>query len=228
MKNFLFKISIIAVLLCISIFLMSCKDEGEGSTVKPLVDPDDTTGNILTYDPDEMVELITDTTWFEGCGCLKERNPEPISLNFCENKVWFVVDTLTAAPSHCIGTLQYISDSWRELKNASEKVLEQQGYKDFPYYDCPQAVLITNKTPCDNVLFLRLTRANLHICNFPVDKLKNIKTPYGCEVTIKGIVYDPAWLPSSEFDNGWYERNYYDLLLTSFKVPRKYVIEEGE
>lgn len=171
----------------------SCKDDGnKPKPSEPL-------------DPEELVELITDTTWFDSCGCWNGTNNSTLN----EIKVLFAIDTFVYVPyfpttQDTLGVLIYEPNPDEELL----KVLEMIGYSS----SCYSAGLL-----------LKGNFERYSICNFPGDKFKHIKQPclFEMTITISGIIYSPSFEPPlSQADH---ERA--DLFLTSFKVARKYLLK---
>ena len=157
-----------------------------------------------------MIELITDTTHFEDCGCLEELRVG--ELNYIlpgepppprkEVKVWFTFDT--NAPS---SIQERLTNDTEPLPELVIKALTEAG---FPYLSCPQAGLSLKN------MFERY-----HICNFPTEKFSNLK-PFASEAIISGIVYGPSWTTPGPILG---DHVGYEFFMTSFKIPRKYLLE---
>ena len=174
-KNFL-----LWVFVLFAFTVTSCKDDGN-KPPSPKIDPD------------EMIELITDTTWFDTCGCLAGTKYKDRSIK--EQKVWIVLDT----------SLKSLTPS--EVKEILDARLLYMG-GDINS-SCPAA-------------FIWLRNFEQYwICNFPINKFKKIKRPCIFEATISGEVY----YESFEGDIIKPDHVSYDLFLTSFKIPYKYIGE---
>jgi len=198
----------LAIILATAIFFFACKDDrsigGNNLPDEPQIDSN------------EMVELITDTTLYDGCGCLEEKKigvkiyQPPGEPPTKEIKVWFTFDTNCPSkiPSKIPGIapdiLHYSTEPFDDI---FKKILDSIGY---PYLDCPQAGLELNNRYEQH-----------HICNFPVDKFSNLK-PFACEAIISGIEYKPAWTYQG-IDVIGPARTHYDFFITSFKIQRKYL-----
>ena len=180
--------------LPITLFVFAaCKDDA----VKPAPEP--------PLDPDEMIELITDTAWFDTCGCLEGT----IIKTMYEKNVCFAFDTNIPNGMASVDFLQYSPNIDDEVRKVMESI-------NYPYISCPMAGLRLNEG-MDTYL----------ICNFPADRFKNIKRPFVVYdgVIISGIVYQSSFTPPGPILPVGAK---HDLFLTSFKMPQKYLIEGGK
>ena len=173
---------------CMAMMLAVC------SCKKDATEPNNPTPPL---DPDELIELITDTTWFDTCGCLKGTKVDIYPL-IEELSVWVEVDTSASLP-YKVGNLIYSSN----LPEWEREMYLEAGFPE-SYFSCPFAGLTLNS--------INSIREHHWICNFPADKI--ITSPAIFEATISGMRYGRSFTLNTLVSCDFVE---YDLLLTSLE-----------